>query len=127
MNRGYVGEFGDFNKVAVGKDTSQDVFERMGSPTASSSISSDGSYRWFYIAKKTEKTGPMDSKTIGQSVVVVTFSSSGVVKSVSKATGERDVKIVSDSAASGGKTAGVMGEVFGGLGKYRKQFEDAGK
>jgi outer membrane protein assembly factor BamE (lipoprotein component of BamABCDE complex) len=128
MSRGYVGEFSNFDKIVVGKDRERDVFERVGSPTASSSLSTgDGSYRWFYVAKKTEKNGFLDHKTIDQQTVVIVFSSDGVVRSVSRLTKGQEVDIVSESTESGGKTAGILGETFGGLGKYRDRFEDSKK
>jgi outer membrane protein assembly factor BamE (lipoprotein component of BamABCDE complex) len=128
MSRGYVGEFSDFDKIVIGKDREQNVFEKVGSPTASSSVSTgDGSYRWFYVAKKTEKNGFLDHKTIDQQAVVIVFSQDGVVRSVSRLMKGQEIDIVSESTESGGKTAGILSETFGGIGKYRDRFDDSKK
>jgi outer membrane protein assembly factor BamE (lipoprotein component of BamABCDE complex) len=128
MNHGYVGELSDFNKITVGHDTDQEVLEKVGPPmTSLSGFAEDGSYSWFYASKKTEKNGFLDPKIKDQKAVVVSFDSRGVVKAVSVSTNPHDIEMVKERTESGGKTAGIAGEWFGGLGKYRKQFEDSAK
>ncbi|MDR0942375.1 MAG: outer membrane protein assembly factor BamE [Holosporales bacterium] len=125
MNRGYVIEPAAFSKILVGKDDEQTVFEKLGSPTIRSSIiADDGSYNWYYVSKRTEKNGFLDPKVVDQKTVIVSFNKNGVVKAVSKGAEEQSIKTVSDKTETQGKNAGVWGEVFSGLGKYRKAYSD---
>ncbi|MDR0695742.1 MAG: outer membrane protein assembly factor BamE [Holosporales bacterium] len=124
INRGYDVKQEEFNHIIVGQDTAQTVFNRFGSPTVRSTVlGEDGSYSWYYVSKKSEKNGFLEPKVVEQTTMIVTFKSNDVVKSVTRGTGEQSVAAVNEKTMTHGKTGGIVSEAFGGLGKYRKQFE----
>jgi outer membrane protein assembly factor BamE (lipoprotein component of BamABCDE complex) len=118
----------EFNKVRIGRDNAQQVFELLGSPTVRSTVvGEDGTYSWYYVSKKAEKNGFMEPKVVEQETMIITFNANDIVKSVSRGTGEQLVTTVKEQTKTGGKTGGIVSEALGGLGKYRKQFEEKGK
>lgn len=125
VNRGYILNSVDFSKISIGKDDAQSVFEKVGSPTIRSSIvSENGGYNWYYVSKRTEKNGFLDPKVVSQKTIVVSFDANNVVTSVSESDYEKDIEIVNDKTKTAGKDAGILGETFGGLGKYMKRYKD---
>lgn len=125
VNRGYVLNTSDFQKISIGKDDAQTVFERVGSPTIRSSIVSEmGGYSWYYISKRTEKNGFLDPKIVNQRTIVISFDSHDIVRDITESTYEKDINIVNDKTKTEGKDAGILGETFGGLGKYMKRYKD---
>jgi outer membrane protein assembly factor BamE (lipoprotein component of BamABCDE complex) len=128
INRGYIVDSVDFNKIVVGKDDVDSVFDKLGSPTIRSSVmAEDGSYKWYYVYKKTEKNGFLDAKVIDQKTMVILFDKTGTVRSVTKSNYEKPISTVSETTKSGGKDAGIIGETFGGLGKYMKRYSEKDK
>ena len=124
VNRGYVIETADFAKISVGHDDAQSVFDKVGSPTIRSSvIGASGEYRWYYVSKKMEKAGFLDPKAIDQKTIIVTFDSNDVVKSVDESSYEKDIQVIGEKTKTEGKDAGILGETFGGLGKYMKRYK----
>ena len=122
--RGYAMDFSDFNKIKIGKDDAQAVFEKIGSPTMRSSVEDEnGGYSWYYVYKRTEKNGFLDAKVLDAKTMVVTFNSKGIVASISENTNERRIDIMKDHTDTSGKGTGITNEIFGGLGKYRKQYQ----
>lgn len=123
VNRGYSVESADFSKISIGKDDAQAVFEKVGSPTIRSSVEGvNGEYSWYYVSKKTEKNGFLDPKVIDQKNIIVSFDQNGIVKSIKESSYEQQVSVVSEQTKTGGKDAGIVGETFGGLGKYMKRY-----
>ena len=121
---GYAMDFSDFKKIKVGQDNAQAVMEKVGSPTICSSFEDKrGGYRWFYVSKRVEKNGFLGAKVLDQKTVVVSFNANDVVTSVNEKVGERNIDIVKEETATTGKGTGVVNELFGGLGKYRKQYQ----
>jgi outer membrane protein assembly factor BamE (lipoprotein component of BamABCDE complex) len=128
FNRGYVIEQGDFNKIIVGKDDMNAVFEKIGSPTIRSSVeANDGSFSWYYVSKRTEKSGFLDPKVTDQKTMIVTFDKNGIVRLVKEGQIEKPVTPVKDTTKAEGKDAGIIGETFGGLGKYMKRYTEKDK
>lgn len=128
INRGVVFDSVDYKKVIVGKDDAVSVFNKIGSPTFRSSVSSEnGEYSWYYVSKRTEKNGFLDPKIVDQNTVIITFSKSNKVISVNTSSVDKEIKSVKDTTKTAGKTAGVFGETFGGLGKYLKPYMDKNK
>jgi outer membrane protein assembly factor BamE (lipoprotein component of BamABCDE complex) len=126
INHGYLIETVDFSTIKVGVDNAESVRKAFGEPTVKSSvIGPDGSYSWYYVSKKVEKVGAFAPKVLDKKTIIVSFNKNGVVTSVKEGSGEKDIAIVRDKTATGGKTAGVAGEAFGGFGKYIKRFREA--
>ena len=124
MTRGYALDFSDFSTIKVGKDDAQDVFEKVGSPTIRSSVENEhGGYSWYYVYKRTEKNGFLDPKVLDQKTVVVTFDSKGIVSSVKESSYEKRIDLVKEETKTEGKGTGILSETFGGLGKYRKNYQ----
>ena len=122
--RGCAMDFSDFRKIRIGKDNAQTVIERIGSPAVRSSVEDErGGYDWFYVSKRVEKNGFLDAKVLDQRMVIVSFNASDIVTSIKESTEERPVKFVKEQTETSGKGTGVTSEIFGGLGKYRKQYK----
>ncbi len=122
--RGYAMDFSDFNKIKIGKDDAQTVFEKVGSPTIRSSVENErGGYSWYYVSKRIEKNGFLDASVLDAKTIVISFDARGIVTSVAENTDERHVEIVQDQTDTSGKNSGITKEIFGGLGKYRKRYE----
>lgn len=123
LNRGYIMESADFSKIVVGKDDARAVFKAFGSPTMRSTLKDDmENYSWYYVSKRAEKTGPLDPSIVDQKTMVVTFDKNNVVLSVKDATHEHDIQTVSETTQTEGKSKGLIGETFGGMGKYLKRY-----
>lgn len=124
VTRGYALDFSDFSKIIVHKDDAQTVFEKLGSPTIRSSVENEkGGYSWYYVYKRTEKNGFLDPKVLEHKTMVVSFDSAGIVSSVKESTYEKEIDLFKEQTATAGKGSGILGETFGGLGKYRKRYE----
>jgi hypothetical protein len=54
--------------------------------------------------------------------MAVAFDSKGTVMSVKECAGGMEVSVVSEKTQTSGKMDGVLGETFGGLGKYIKRY-----
>jgi outer membrane protein assembly factor BamE (lipoprotein component of BamABCDE complex) len=123
INRGYVVTLADFNGIVVGRDTCDDVFSKIGSPTLRSSVRGEkGEYTWYYAYKKSEKNGFLDPEIVEQKTMAVAFDSKGTVMGVKECTGGMEVSAVSEKTQTSGKMEGILGETFGGLGKYIKRY-----
>ena len=123
INHGYGMETADFDKIIIGKDTIEDVFKKLGSPTIRSSVvHSNGDYCWYYAAKRMKKFGFMKPTVIDQKIYIITFNNKNIVKSLEKSSYERTIHMVSDTTKSGGRTQGVFKETFGGVGKHMQKF-----
>ncbi|MDR1390797.1 MAG: outer membrane protein assembly factor BamE [Holosporales bacterium] len=121
INRGYVLESVDFKGIVIGKDSAQAIFEKFGSPTVRSSIEmADGGYTWYYVSKRLEKNGFLEPKVIDQRTVAISFNAHGIVKSVTENKHEEEVEMITKKTKTEGRNSGIIGETFGGLGKYRK-------
>ncbi|MDR0630607.1 MAG: outer membrane protein assembly factor BamE [Holosporales bacterium] len=123
INRGYIIELENFKKVIVGKDNEINVIDKLGSPTTRSSVSNEkGEYTWYYVNKKMEKNGFLDPKVVEQKIFSITYSRNGIVKSIQESSDEIKIATVSEKTKTEGKTAGIIKETFGGLGKYMKRY-----
>jgi outer membrane protein assembly factor BamE (lipoprotein component of BamABCDE complex) len=129
INRGYLTETADFSKITVGKDDAQFVFRNFGSPTIRSTIADpNNGYSWYYISKRIEKTGPLDPKILEQKTIRITFDTNNIVTAVKETKyEEQNIKTVDETTKTKGKTKGIVGETFGGLGKYLKRYTEKGK
>jgi outer membrane protein assembly factor BamE (lipoprotein component of BamABCDE complex) len=127
INHGYVPEGVDFKSIKVGDSTSK-IISTFGSPTMTSSIpSADGSFKWFYVYKRTEKVSFLDPKVVAQKTFIISFSKAGTVSSVSESAYEQSISTVGGKTKTEGKTGSVLSETFGGLGKYMKRYTDKDK
>jgi outer membrane protein assembly factor BamE (lipoprotein component of BamABCDE complex) len=123
VNHGHIAEVDDFKKIVVGKDSVNSVFGSLGTPTMISSIpDKNGGFSWYYVSKVTKKTSFWDPKVIDYRTVAVTFGKEGIVRSIAESTYEKPVPIVSEKTKTKGKTAGVFGETFAGVGRYMKHY-----
>jgi outer membrane protein assembly factor BamE (lipoprotein component of BamABCDE complex) len=64
----------------------------------------------------------LDPQVVEQKTVAVDFDSRGIVRAVRECVGGMDVQAVSEQTETSGKTEGVLGETFGGFGKYIKKY-----
>ncbi|GHT88821.1 hypothetical protein FACS1894113_2130 [Alphaproteobacteria bacterium] len=118
----------DFTKISIGKDDACEVYQKFGSPTMRSCVKDEkDGYSWFYVSKRLEKNGFLDPKIVNQRTVVITFDRNDIVCSVKEIKRDTDVPVVSGKTKTKGKTKGVFGETFAGLGKYWKRYSKSDK
>jgi outer membrane protein assembly factor BamE (lipoprotein component of BamABCDE complex) len=114
---GYMGDFNQFKTITIGKDTAQDVMDKVGSPTARSSVEgADGSYRLVYSMKLSERSGFLDPKTIEQRTMIVLIDCNDVVRDVYEAKTAKEIELEKERTKTGGKSSGFFEEIFGGVG-----------
>ena len=66
----------------------------------------------------------MDPKVVDQKTIEISFDANGIVSAVKERSGENKIEIVKDVTETSGKGTGITNEIFGGLGKYRKRYQD---
>ena len=92
INHGSVVESSEFKKVKPGKDDVKSVYSLLGSPTMRSSVKSeDGSFSWYYVSKRTEKTSFLSAKVVDQKTCEILFDKNGIVRSMEESSYEKPV------------------------------------
>ena len=124
INRGYDVATVDFSQIKPGKDTIQDVWDKLGSPTIRSSVMHpNGDYCWYYSSKNLTKSGFLKPTLRSKQLWIITFNKNNIVKSIKLSNSENPVHMVADTSKSGGKTKGIIKETFGGIGKYIHKYD----
>ena len=80
-NHGYVPTEEDLAQVAVGKSTRDDVATAIGRPSSTGVL--EGS-AWYYVGSRWKYYGGRAPQEIDRQVLVVSFSSKGVVENVER-------------------------------------------
>lgn len=120
-NRGYNNDNINIAQIKIGKTTTDDVQNLLGSPTTISNFIQpfDKWTAWLYITKKTATTSFFKPKVLLQKTVTVVFDKHGIVRDI-KETSSENVKELEPSTA---KTAissyeeNVAKGVFGSFGR----------
>lgn len=111
-------------QINPGVDDKNRVAELIGTP---STISTFDDRTWYYISKRTETIGFLDPDVTDQQVLAITFSEEGVVDSM-RIYGQEDgrtVAYVDRITPTEGKDLTVIQQLFGNLGRFNPQGDDA--
>jgi outer membrane protein assembly factor BamE (lipoprotein component of BamABCDE complex) len=110
----------NINSVIVGKDTEEDVRQKLGSP---STISAFKEPVWYYISKVTSQKSFLTPYVMSQDVYAVTFSPSGVVKSLDTFNKDKSLNTVPNKAKTPTPhhEEGLFREIFSSFGRRLKE------
>ena len=104
-------------EVEPGRDSREDVVDKLGSP---SSISTFLDRRWYYIGHKTRYVAFFKPEVVERSVFVVAFDDTGLVDNASLYTLEDGVIIdpVSRTTPTEGNELTILQQFFGNIGRF---------
>jgi len=103
-------------QIVPGKTTKAEVTRLMGSP---SNISTFDTGTWYYIARRSVRDALSEPELTGQTVYVVKFDDSGVVKSFQQQdNNDTDVAMISRTTPASGKELSIIEQLLGNFGKF---------
>ena len=107
----------ELKELVPGTTTSKDVTALLGSPTAHATFDDS---TWLYISEVTKPVIAGTQSVRSQEVVALTFDDNGVLKDVSRKTGDdaMPVSVVSRTTPSPGDEASFLQQLFGNVGKF---------
>jgi outer membrane protein assembly factor BamE (lipoprotein component of BamABCDE complex) len=111
-------------QINPGVDDKIRVAELIGTP---STISTFDDRTWYYISKRTETIGFLDPQVTDQQVLAVTFDADGIVDSM-RLYGQEDgrtIAYVDRVTPTEGKDLTVIQQLFGNLGRFNPEGDDA--
>ena len=117
-NHGYVPSDIDLAEVAVGVDTRDTVAEKIGRPSAQGLLNDEG---WFYVQSRFQHLGPKAPKEIDRQVLVIAFTSAGVVENIGRY-GLEDGRVVEISrrvTETNIKGIGLIRQLFSNFGRIQ--------
>lgn len=105
------------DEIKEGVTTSDQVREKLGSPTA---IATFDDNIWYYISKKTQQTAFFDPKVLEQRVLVLRFNDTGRVAEMKSLTlnDAQDVSVVQRATPTAGQNLGFLEQLVGNLGRF---------
>lgn len=103
-------------QVVPGKTTKAEVTHLLGSP---SNISTFDTSTWYYIARRSVRDALSEPQLTGQTIYVVQFDDSGVVKSFQQQdNNDTDVAMIPRTTPASGKELSVIEQLLGNFGKF---------
>lgn len=111
-------------QINPGVDDKNRVAELIGTP---STISTFDDRTWYYISKRTETTAFFDPDVKDQEVLAVNFNEDGIVESM-RLYGQEDgrtIAYVDRITPTEGKELTIIQQLFGNLGRFNPQGDDA--
>ncbi len=103
-------------QVVPGKTTKAEVTRLMGSPT---NISTFDTSTWYYIARRSVRDALSEPQLTGQTVYVVQFDDTGVVKSFQQQDNNNtEVAMIARTTPASGKELSVIEQLLGNFGKF---------
>ena len=110
--------------LVAGTSTKSDVLRAMGSPTTQDPFDEN---TWCYIGQVKEKTGILDPKVTDERIVMIQFSSAGVMNTLKDVGGDgEDIPYERRKTATSGNEVTVLQQFFGNLGKFNRSSVDKG-
>lgn len=108
-------------RIEVGRQTSADVADLLGSPSSRSAF---GPETWYYISRSTQPMLFLQPETLHQRVIAISFDAAGRVSGIKQydKTDARDVALVDRETQTRGSELSFMQQILGNLGR----FEDDG-
>ena len=121
-NHGFV----DHEKVAKiqkGKDSKDNVFYILGSPSASSSLEKDS---WYYISARQEGVAFFKPELKDQEITEITFDKNEIVSDIKKYTMEdrKEIEIAEDKTETVTRDMNVLQQLLGNLGRFTNDKHD---
>lgn len=117
--RGNLLEDRQIEQVVPNIHTRSDVLRILGSPTTTAPFDPN---LWYYIGQETEKRGILDPDVKKETIVLVSFDESGIVRSLTKPDRERlEIPIERKKTATHGNDMSVMQQLLGNLGRFNPQ------
>jgi outer membrane protein assembly factor BamE (lipoprotein component of BamABCDE complex) len=115
-NHGYIPSEVELAGVEVGKSTQGDVTTAIGRPASTGVL--EGS-AWYYVGSRWKHFGARAPKEIDRQVLVISFTSAGVVENIERFGLEKGQIVVLSRRVtdSGIKGIGVLRQLFGNLGR----------
>lgn len=111
---GYVPSQADLARITPGVDTSATVAEALGRPS-SGGLLRDNS--WYYVQSTIESYTYNAPRVVDRTVLAVTYDDAGVLRDIQRyglADG-RVVNLTTRTTETGGRTLGVLEQLFGNL------------
>lgn len=111
-------------QINPGVDDKNRVAELIGTP---STVSTFDDRTWYYISKRTETTAFFDPEVMDQQILAITFSEDGIVDSM-RLYGQEDgrtIAYVDRITPTEGKDLTFIQQMFGNLGRFNPQGDDA--
>ena len=103
-------------QVIPGKTTKAEVTHLLGSP---SNISTFDTSTWYYIARRSVRDALSEPQLTGQTIYVVQFDDSGVVKSFQQQdNNDTDVAMIPRTTPASGKELSLIEQLLGNFGKF---------
>ena len=113
-------------QINPGIDDKIRVSELIGTP---STISTFDDRTWYYISKRTETVGFLDPDVTDQEILAITFNEEGVVDSM-RIYGQEDgrtIAYVDRVTPTEGNELTIMQQLFGNLGRFNPEGDDAAR
>lgn len=111
-------------QINPGIDDKQRVAELIGTP---STISTFDDRTWYYISKRTETTAFFDPEVKDQQILAINFTEEGIVDSM-RVYGQEDgrtVAYVDRETPTEGHSMTLIQQLFGNLGRFNPEGDDA--
>jgi outer membrane protein assembly factor BamE (lipoprotein component of BamABCDE complex) len=103
-------------QVVPGKTTKAEVTHLLGSP---SNISTFDTGTWYYIARRSVRDALSEPQLVAQTIYVVQFDDSGVVKSLQQQdNNDTEVAMIPRTTPASGKELSVIEQLLGNFGKF---------
>lgn len=107
-----------------GTSTKSDVLRAMGSPTTQDPFDEN---TWYYIGQVKEKKGILDPRVTDERIVMIQFSSAGVMNTLKDVGGNgEDIPYERRKTATSGNEVTVLQQFFGNLGRFNTAGVDKG-
>jgi outer membrane protein assembly factor BamE (lipoprotein component of BamABCDE complex) len=114
--RGNLPDPASIAQVTPGKTTKAEVTHLLGSPT---NISTFDTGTWYYIARRSVRDALSQPQLTGQTIYVVQFDDSGVVKSFQQQdNNDTDVAMIARTTPASGKELSFIEQLLGNFGKF---------
>jgi outer membrane protein assembly factor BamE (lipoprotein component of BamABCDE complex) len=119
--RGNLPDPDSIGQVVPGKSTKAEVTKLLGSP---SNISTFDNNVWYYIARRSVRDALSEPQLVAQTVYVVQFDDTGVVKSFQQQdNNDTDVAMIPRTTPASGKELSVIEQLLGNFGKFTNSDE----
>jgi outer membrane protein assembly factor BamE (lipoprotein component of BamABCDE complex) len=111
---GYIPPESDVARITPGFDSIATVEEVLGRPASRALL---GDSAWFYIQSTVENYTYNPPRVIDRTVLAVTFDQNGIVQDIARYGLEdgRIVNLTTRTTETGGRTLGVLEQIFGNL------------
>lgn len=126
VERGYIYDQRDFDKIEVGLTSSAEIEALLGSPSTVATI--DGQV-WYYISSTFEKLMFYTPEEIDRKVVAIYFDGTSTVEEVGYY-GLEDGNVIdfrTRKTPTRGKELTVLGQIFGNLGRFNSNAPTQGR